>query len=382
MQRRNEICFCGSGRRFKHCHGALSVDLQHQPIANWHQVPQRVRDAFNQNQLTRLRHFEEVGSHRPPLIAGEDGNRFIIRGNALIHWKGNGSFLNFLETDLLHRVGEGSFQNANHPLHNWHLAMRKQAERRCQLGGSGGLSSTVAVLNFFTVAYDLFVVSDNADLRERLLKSLRVAEEFHGARYELMIAACLLRGGFAVEFSNENELDQKHIDAIARHTKTGREYHVEMKAKGREGIMGKRGDRPLPGTMSRDVSRLLRDALCKPADGRRLVFIDMNLPPAQSISTDTVVWWQQDAASAVRAVEDQPGNVANDTRGFVVFTNSPAHYMQLEEYYEGLETAFTGFRIPNFAEDMPLLRNSFPDIADLFEAFHLHDIIPDQFPKS
>jgi hypothetical protein len=47
--------------------------------------------------------------------------------------------------------------------------------------------STVAVLSFFTVAYDLFVLADNAKPRERFVKALRAPDLFQGARYELVI---------------------------------------------------------------------------------------------------------------------------------------------------------------------------------------------------
>jgi hypothetical protein len=51
--------------------------------------------------------------------------------------------------------------------------------------------------------------------RERLLKSLRVADQFHGARYELMIASCLVRAGFTTEFSDEADSTRRHGVATA-----------------------------------------------------------------------------------------------------------------------------------------------------------------------
>ena len=77
--------------------------------------------------------------------------------------------------------------------------------------------------------------------RERLLKSLRVADQFHGARHELMIASCLVRAGFTIEFSDEADSTRRHGDATAMHRQTGRSYSVEMKAKGRPGVLGHLG---------------------------------------------------------------------------------------------------------------------------------------------
>ncbi len=53
--------------------------------------------------------------------------------------------------------------------------------------------------------------------------------------------------------------------------------------------------------------------------------------------------------------------------------------MQLDDYYVGLERAFTGFRKPDFATENTLLGDRYPDIANLFDAFNSHDIVPDSF---
>lgn len=321
-----------------------------------------------------------VGLHRPTRAAGVPGNRFVLRGDELLHWKGSGSFLNFLECDLFMRLGAHFSEINEHPLNIWRKVIRQQIETRRDQGFSGKLVSTAAVLNFFTVAYDLFVLSDNAVLRERLLKSLRVPDQFHGARYELMIAACLSRAGYRLEFSDESDYSTKHCDLVAFHLRTGNEYFVEMKAKGRAGILGKPGKAPSSDQISGDVSRLLRDALRKPVAGERLVFIDMNIPATAEVSRLDTVSWQKDAVSSVRAVEKQPGNLSVGLSGFVIFTNSPSHHSRLDDYYEGLEVAFTGFNMPKFAEGLPILGDAFPEIADLFQAFNQHSFVPDNFP--
>lgn len=374
---RNEPCFCGSGKRFKRCHGAYSVNRSDAPIENWHVVPQYVRDAFDQRQIERAKHYKKGNFQRPPLIEGNEGNRFIVRGQHVFHWKGTGTFLNFLEEDLIRELGEAVFTNDAHPLHVWRKAMRVQAEVRHNQGISGRIISTVATMNFLTVAHDLFTVADNTDLRERLVKSLRIADQFHGARHELLVASCLVRAGFTVEFSDETDSTQRHSDATAAHRRTGCRYFVEMKAKGRQGILGKAGLRPSPEEMKGDVSRLLRDALEKPAQGERLIFIDMNLPPPPPSWAGKGLWWQYDAVSSIHAVEAQPGKVAPNVSAFIVFTNLPSYQMPMEDYYTGLEVAFTGFRKPDFASETTLLGDRYPDIASLFDAFSTHDLVPD-----
>jgi hypothetical protein len=355
------------------------VNTPDAPIENWHTTPERVRDAFNRRQIDRVNHYSNHGFHRPPLVAGNDQDRFIVRGGKVIHWGGGDNFMNFLESDLLRELGEPFRRNISHPLHIWWQAMRAQAKSRHHLGPERGLMSTVPVLSFFTVAHDLFVIADNSEPRERLLKSLRVADQFHGARYELMIAACLVRAGFSFAFSDEEDLSSGHSDGLATHRRTGKRYAVEMKTKSWPGVLGKSGERPPVETMKGNVSRQLREALAKPADAERLIFIDMNLPPPPHDWQGEGVWWQGDAVASKRAVEEQPGNVPRDATGFVIFTNMPSNHLPLDEFYIGLETAFTGYNQPNFSADMPLLGDAYPEIADLFDAFRNHDLMPQKF---
>jgi hypothetical protein len=176
MISRNAKCFCGSEKRYKHCHGAWSVNTLSAPIDNWHITPMHVRNAFDSAQVGRVAHFDQYGFHRPMMVTGDDETRFIVRGEKVILWEGGKYFLNFLQSDLLRELGESFRENARHPLHGWWAAVQAQAATRSPLGPERGLMSTVAVLSFFTVAYDLFVLADNAKPRERLVTFWRKNE--------------------------------------------------------------------------------------------------------------------------------------------------------------------------------------------------------------
>jgi hypothetical protein len=131
--------------------------------------------------------------------------------------------------------------------------------------------------------------------------------------------------------------------------------------------------------MRGNVGRHLRDALQKPAHDERLIFIDMNLPPPPPAWHGEGVWWRNDAIASKRAVEAQPGNTPADTMGFVVFTNMPSNQMAYDDFYMGLETAFTAYNKPDFGAGMAPLSDAYPDIADLFRAFANHNEIPETF---
>ena len=131
--------------------------------------------------------------------------------------------------------------------------------------------------------------------------------------------------------------------------------------------------------MKGDVSRLIRQALEKPANGERLIFIDMNLPPPPPSWSGEGIWWQHDAIASIHAVAEQPGKVRDDISALIIFTNLPSYQMPLDDHYVSLECAFTCFRKPEFAAETTLLGSRYPDIAHLFDAFSAHDTVQECF---
>ena len=101
--------------------------------------------------------------------------------------------------------------------------------------------------------------------------------------------------------------------------------------------------------------------------------------PAPASWSSEGVWWQDGAIASIRAVEAQPSKVTSDTTAFIVFTNLPGYQMPLEDYYVRLEQAFTGFRKPDFATEKTLLGDRYQEIANLFDAFNMHDVVSDTF---
>ena len=78
-------------------------------------------------------------------------------------------------------------------------------------------------------------------------------------------------------------------------------------------------------------------------------------------------------------MEARPGKVAADTSALIVSTNLPSYQMPMDHYYVGLEQALTGFRKAHFRSNTMLLSDRYPDIANLFDAFNSHDIVPESF---
>jgi hypothetical protein len=135
------------------------------------------------------------------------------------------------------------------------------------------------------LGYDLYTVEHHGALPKALLRRLRDAEQFQGARYEVAVAAVFARTGYEIEWITAT--DRKLPEFIARHPRTKTEVAVEAKSRHRPGVLGRKGQTPPAASLTVDVAELMRRALTKEAEGRPFVVcLDLNLPTAQERSLE------------------------------------------------------------------------------------------------
>jgi hypothetical protein len=222
-------------------------------------------------------------------------------GNEL-HWsKSFRSFTDFLlqliKKKLGAAFGPGWYQSERakaaqyrHPIVRWYEAF-------CALGegleknekGMYEAEPDGPTMAYLTLAYDIFVVGDNAKLEAELLRRLREPNDFSGARYELAVAATMIRAGFRIEFEDETDSTRKHPEFVAVQLSTNDRVAVEAKARRRRGVMGWVGPRPDPRTIRLSIDALLRSAAEKSADLPLIVFVDANMPP--DMANEEVARW-------------------------------------------------------------------------------------------
>ena len=71
------------------------------------------------------------------------------------------------------------------------------------------------LLAFLSFAYDLFTLADNAEVQKPLFDRLRRQDQYQGARYEMFVAASLLRAGFTIAFEDESDSTTSHCEFTA-----------------------------------------------------------------------------------------------------------------------------------------------------------------------
>jgi len=379
---RNDPCFCGSGRKFKHCHGRAQHTLP--SLLARDKVEKQIigegRRLLEKHKAQELQRQKQQGLGRPIISIEHKDYRFVAVGNRLHYgkWK---TFPDFLTNYIKHTLGSewGNAEIAKplaerHPVMQWYdKVCRVQAEHAKELGVLFSTPMTGAVSAYNRLAYNLYLIAHNGkDIQTRLIARLKNNDNFQGAFFETQVAAWLIKAGFELEFEDESDRASKHCEFTATYMATGEKYSVE--AKSRELEAGK-FSRP-------KVGRKLYEALEKKANYKRLVFLDLNKPLHTREAAELAV---DRAERIVRQSEGRhiAGNPA--PAAYICITNMNDQYA-LDTSTLATMISFRGFKIHDFmGDEFPSLREAararerhWP-MFQLFKSMEEHREIPQTF---
>lgn len=379
---RNDPCFCGSGRKFKHCHGGVQHTLP--ALLARDRLEKKIieegRRQIEKHKARELQRQRQQGLGRPIISIEHKGYRFVAVGNQLHYgtWK---TFPDFL-TNYIKRTLGGEWGNAEiakplverHPLMQWYdKVCHVQAAHAKEPGALFSTPMTGAVSAYNRLAYNLYLIAHNGkDIQTRLIARLKIKDNFQGAFFETQVAAWLIKAGFELEFEDESDRTSKHCEFTATYTATGEKYSVEAKSREIESTKSSRAK----------VGHKLYEALEKKANHKRLIFLDLNKP----------LHTQEAAEIAV----DRAERIIRQSEGLKIDGNpTPAAYVcitNMNDQY-ALDTAtlatmisFRGFKIHDFmGDEFPSLREAararerhWP-MFQLFKSMEEHREIPQTF---
>jgi hypothetical protein len=127
------------------------------------------------------------------------------------------------------------------------------------------------------LAYDIYLIKHNGELKAKLLKRLRLQKSFQGARFEIAVAAIMLAAGYELSFASEKG-PGKHPEFLAKHKISGHIVSVEAKSRHRPGILGFPGLIDVSCLDKFAINKLLMDAVNKDTKEPLLIFIETNNP--------------------------------------------------------------------------------------------------------
>ncbi len=314
-------CHCGSGVRYDKCH--YRRDRAAQGAIKIFQEKQQVREIF----------ISKHGQiNKPQLLKMGDSNIVAI-GNQIFRQANPGpyNFINAIVDYALHVFGNAFLEaEENKPFENRHPAIqwlhasgdhhnatlaRKDAKTEDFQFGIGAA--------WIRLAYDLYIIHDNAELQEVMIKRLKDVDTFQAARHELWVAALFVAAGFEINFEDESDNSKRHPEFIAVEKETGMKVAVEAKSRRRQGVKGFTGGHPFAKADKVGARGLVVDAYKKAEDIPLYVFVDVNLPPATVEQQQ--VWFQE--------LDDMMNDLALE--GYcdpcpahaVFFYNDPSHFV-------------------------------------------------------
>jgi hypothetical protein len=281
---RNEPCPCGSGLKYKKCHGSLGGA----PAGKAASALPNLQHVFEQMRASERIRQTQQGLGRPIIAFKSGAQQIVAVGNKVYFsdkWK---TFPDFLADFMKQKLG-GDWGNAEiakplaerHPLMQWYDAYCKYQQATIKTPGEVcDANVTGIVACYLGLAYSLYLLEHNVEIQERLLGRLKDPANFQGAFYELFVANVLIRAGFQLTLEDEGDRALKHCEFSALSRETGKKYWVEAKMGSVAGVLGKTerdggGGRK---TLARLIPHL-NNALAKPAADDRLIFIDLNVVP-------------------------------------------------------------------------------------------------------
>ena len=190
---RNDVCPCGSGRKFKRCHGSAGIDFRVSPAASIDQDLQHLIQQFEARELQRQ---QQQGLGRPIVSALSQGHRFVaVRGHLHFSkdWKTFHDFLmHYIKIVLGEAWGTSELRKAEaerHPILRWYsLVCKYQRDHVSPMAGTIRTAPmTGAVEAYLGLAYNLYLLAHNVELQDRMIKRLKDRPNFLGAYYETYV---------------------------------------------------------------------------------------------------------------------------------------------------------------------------------------------------
>ncbi|MCB9978536.1 MAG: SEC-C domain-containing protein [Rhodospirillales bacterium] len=388
---RNSACPCGSGKKYKKCHGSI-----HNHVAN-DRMPkindEKFKVAMRQAEAQHKQRIAQQGHGNPITSFISNGYRVVFVGNTYVWAKAEKwmTFHDFLMDFIAQTLGRewGAEEMKKplaemHPVLKWHhyLQEAKSKARKSPLGVNDA-PMTGAAAAYLGLSYNLYLLAHNTEIQKELIRRLKDKRSFHGAYYESYVAASFIKAGFDLEFENERDGSTTHCEFTATSRKTGKKYSVEAKARHVEGVMGDECSEAPPDIPR--VHRHLHRALKKKANHTRVIFIDVNVPDDENKEIEDA--WLKSALQTVRKAEDEikiDGQPAPPA--YVFLTNHPYEY-ELESHIFRWGSIGEGYRIPDYKHDWPFIsirefvevRKKHQDMHDLMWSLKDHYAIPSTF---
>ena len=223
---RNEPCHCGSGKKFKKCHGSFTAEIPHDflPVLRKLDAAETIRK-------------KQQGGGRPIISMNFQDHQFVAVKNKLYRskkWKTFPDFLfDYIKATLGSDWGNAEIKkdfSDRHPIIQWYHEVCIQQKKAIKKPGEPVSSEVTGAFGaYLGLAYCLYLLDHNVELQERLIKRLKNIGNFQGAYYEVLVAGALVLAGFELHLEDETSRSSRHCEFYAVSKK--RESAIRWKPK-------------------------------------------------------------------------------------------------------------------------------------------------------
>jgi hypothetical protein len=351
---RNQPCPCGSGKKYKRCHGSYAVSDSLSPEIRAG-IDQKIREA----EALRKRREQQQGLGRPIVAVKMRAHQIVVVGHRMLCSEKWRTFHDFLRDFLFDLLGqEWLAQERAKALTDRHRIVRWFDQAIDSIRTTGSTESgiyiapmTGAVRAFVNLAYNLYLIAHHSgQAGDKIIKSYvgrlksARADDFSGALFETYAAAAFLKAGFKLEFENERDGLTSHVEFIAAYPPSGKKFSVEVKT--RERSMAN-GEDNVDDVKRLRVANKLNKALGKKAAHTRVVMIEVNVPEVVTTNKG----WPESAMRQIRENERSNFFGGEEKPSAYVFVTNHAFHNNLDVADAGLQLLAAGFHIPDFGPD-------------------------------
>ncbi len=177
------------------------------------------------------------------------------------------------------------------------------------------------VMEYGWLADDLYRLRLVDALDPAVIARLRSHDQFQGARYEIAIAASLVRAGFDIRWLNGTD---KHCEFEATQRLTHETIAVEVKSRHVPGTLNNRGVQPDLDEIGFVAHRYYNQAIQQcPVDKPCAIFINLNMP-MRAFAEGEFPWEAEIKAMSEKLPQSNPSSPS--VENCLVLTNFAAHY--------------------------------------------------------
>jgi len=389
---RNERCSCGSGKKYKRCHGSHAAALPPD-------FDEQLSRAMRRSEAERVQREKQQGLGKPIISTEVAGTRVVAVGNIIYSSKRWKTFHDFLRPYLIDHLGADWFKaeqtkpfDQRHPIVRWYdQAIADARQNSIKVGEIYSSLITGAQRAFLNLAYNIYLIAHHADPKQvkQLLPTFidrlkgERADDFVGKLFETYAAAAFLKAGFQLTYEDEGDKSSSHVEFVATYAKTGEKFSVEVKSRNRAATE----DGPVDDIKRLRVASKLNRALAKKAVHTRIVMIEVNVPDVFKSEEEAYNGWPKAALAQIRQVETMPAPDGSEKPSAYVIVTNHAFHNNLDAVDAGSQLISAGCKIPDFGPDVAFNRlkavleseQRHQEIFALIDSMRAHYEIPSTF---